>query len=83
MKVTANYFSLWHSRVHQKKLKGVSLKNNTSKLQHESQEDRDRYFEELDQMEAELGGILVAGPNPKHKNDKTLITDINSKQKED
>jgi hypothetical protein len=48
-------------------------------LQHESQDDR--YFEELDQMEAELGGILVAGPNPKQKNDKTLITDINPKQK--
>jgi 5,10-methylene-tetrahydrofolate dehydrogenase/methenyl tetrahydrofolate cyclohydrolase len=81
VKVTANYFSLWHSRIHQKKLKGVSLKNNTSKLQHESQDDR--YFEELDQMEAELGGILVAGPNPKHKNEETLVTDINPKQKED
>jgi hypothetical protein len=59
------------------------LKNNTSKLQHESQEDRDRYFEELDQMEADLGGILVAAPNPKHKNEEILIIDINSKQKED
>lgn len=37
------------------------------KKQQTKQEDRDRYFAELDQMEADLGGILVAGPNPKHK----------------
>lgn len=31
------------------------------------EEDRNRHIEELYQMEEELGGILVAGPNPKHR----------------
>ena len=38
-----------------------------TKKQQSEQESRDRYFAELEQMEAELGGILVAGPNIKHK----------------
>ena len=49
------------------------MKNDTTKPQHTSQEDRNRYFEELDQMEAELGGILVAGPNSNHKNEEIQV----------
>jgi hypothetical protein len=50
-------------------------------MANKTKEKGDRYFEDLDRMEEELGGILVAGPNAKHKNEELLIAETSPKQK--